>query len=91
MMGLCWACVKGLPPVAVPASVLPLPPLGTCWECHVSTCGAHARRDPGPGKWLCYSCVASVLAVSAGLDTDHPTSQRFDGSLEFEDRFSELA
>lgn len=57
----------------------------------MSTCRAHARRDPGAGKWLCYTCVATGLAVSAGIEDEELSDLRFNTSYEFEERFRELA
>lgn len=91
MASLCWACETGVAPVGVTLSALPLGPQGTCWECHVFTCEAHARRDPGAGKWLCYTCVATGLAASAGIEEEEITGLRFESSFDFEDRFRELA
>lgn len=91
MAALCWGCEMGMTPVGVPSSSLPLDPLGACWECHAFTCKAHARRDQNAGKWLCYSCVASALSVSAGVDDEDLVQTRFSDSDDFENRFGELA
>lgn len=91
MAARCWGCANGVAPVGHAASSLPLEPLGGCWGCHVFACEAHARRDPGAGKWLCYACVAADLAVSAGLEDADIRGTRFADSAEFEERFEELA
>lgn len=66
----CWGCAFGIDPVGVEKSALPLDPVGTCWECHVFACPAHAERDAERGKFMCFETVARALGVSAGLEPE---------------------
>jgi hypothetical protein len=68
---------------------LPLDPLGTCWECHVFGCPAHAERDAGSGKYMCFPSVATALGASAGLE-DFAPAVRLEGS-KWRERFPRLA
>jgi hypothetical protein len=88
---MCWACDSGINPVGIASAALPLNPLGTCWGCHVAACKAHARRDPGAGKWLCYLCVNAGLAASSGIDAADSAPISFESSSDFEHRFPTFA
>ena len=89
MQAFCWGCEMKVAPVGASWNLLPLEPLGACWECGVFGCRAHAERDSASGKWLCYSSVASALAASAGLE--QPVGVTFADSSDFERRFTHMA
>jgi hypothetical protein len=76
-------------PVGFAPERLPLDPLGTCWECHVFGCPAHAERDAGSGKYMCFPSVATALGASAGLEDFAPAVKLEHG--EWRERFPRLA
>ena len=86
MTAVCWGCHERLG--GVPGLSLPRDPLGSCWECGVFGCDAHADKDRDSGKWLCLETVADALGRSAGLDLERalPEELRFGDVEDYQQR-----
>lgn len=89
MAARCWACEIGLTPIGYLPEELSGDPVGACWECHVFGCLAHAERDAGSGKFLCFPSVATALSASSGLEEFEPEIRFAPG--EWEERLPRLA
>lgn len=60
----CYCCVIGSSAISEP----PGPEgdvLGSCYNCHIHACGAHADRGSDDGQFICVLCELKLLAASA--------------------------
>ena len=72
---LCYAAVGAIP------GRQPGDALGTCQNCSVLACSAHAQRDPNYPRWICVLCDTSLLTAAGIASSDMAAPQVQSGLL----------